>query len=118
MRGRSFTIIQGFLIFCCWAIAPLPDIQAQTALQVSPASVTLEGPEASQQILVRSSKPDADLTRSATYEVLNPKIAAVDAVGLVWPKAEGETVLVVRHDKQEAHIPVAVTRQLLTSHTG
>src|ERR1019366_8570205 len=76
---------------------------------VSPPAVVLASPEATQQVLVRSSKSPGDLTRLATYEVLDPKIATVDAAGLLQPKAEGRSVLVVRHGKEETRIPVEVS---------
>ena len=86
--------IRLFLVFV--VVSP-----AQAALQVSPPSILLDNPEATQQILVRSANSPADLTRLATYEIADPKIAAVDATGLVQPKAEGRTVLVIRHGQDQ-----------------
>src|ERR1700683_1314303 len=77
--------------------AQQPPPPAAAPLHVSPAIITLDNPEATQQILVRSPKSSADLTRLATYEVLDPKLASVDAAGMVQPKAEGRTAIVVRH---------------------
>ncbi len=107
MRGRMFTLIMFAL--GCWAGLFGSSAGAQTRLQVSPAQVSLDNPEATQQVLVRAPQSPADLTRSASYEVIDPKIASVDAVGVVQPKAEGKTILVVRHEKGEARIPVEVT---------
>jgi hypothetical protein len=109
MRGKSFAILQGLLVLGVWAFCSDQDGRAQTTLNLSPATITLDNPEATQQVLVRSSKSSTDLTRRATYETLDPKIAAVDAVGLVQPKADGCTVLVVRHGNEEARIPVEVS---------
>ena len=36
-------------------------------------------------------------------------IAAVDATGLIQPKGEGRTVLVIRHGQEQAQIPVEVS---------
>ncbi|MSQ95266.1 MAG: DUF1553 domain-containing protein [Gemmataceae bacterium] len=79
------------------------------ALQASPATVLLDNPEATQQVLIRLPNSAADLTRAATYQVLDPKIAVVDSTGLLQPKSEGKTVLVVRHGKGELRVPVEVT---------
>jgi hypothetical protein len=108
MRGKSFAFLQGLLVLGVWATFSNQDGRAQTTLHISPATVTLDSPEGTQQVLARSPKSSADLTRRAAYEILDPKIAAVDGAGLVQPKAEGRTVLVVRHEKEEARIPVEV----------
>jgi hypothetical protein len=102
MHRRPLTVCP-LLLLGLWAATP-----AHAALLVSPASVTLDNPEAVQQLLVRSPESPADLTRLATYEILDPKIAGVDATGLIQPKGEGRTVLVVRHGKEEMRIPVEV----------
>ena len=104
MRGGPFTLLRLLLLLGCWAATG----SAEAALRVSPAAVTLDNPEATQQVLVNSSESPADITRQARYEVVDPAIAAVDATGLVQPKAEGRTVLVVRHGQQEARVPVEV----------
>jgi len=109
MRGRVFAILQGLLVLGVWAILCCHDGRAQTTLHVSPATIALDDPESTQQVLARSSKSSTDLTRRAIYEILDPKIAAVDAVGLVQAKAEGRTVLVVRHENEEARVPVEVS---------
>src|SRR5207237_1149338 len=93
-----------------WAIFATRDGRAQEqTLHVSPAAIALDNPEATQQVLVRSAKLPTDLTRLASYEVLDPKVAAVDAYGLVQPKTEGRTVLVVRHGQELARISVDIS---------
>jgi hypothetical protein len=100
MRGGRLLL----LVLGCCALST----SAQAALRVSPATVTLDNPEATQQVLVTSSDSATDLTRQATYEIADPKIAAVDATGLLQPKAEGRTVLVVRHGQEQARVPIEV----------
>ena len=110
MHGRFFTILQGMLVIAFWGISS-GDVHARQpggALAVSPVSVVLDDPEASQQVLVAGADRSTDLTRLATYSILDPKIASVDPLGLVQPRAEGRTTLVVRHGKDEARIPVEV----------
>jgi hypothetical protein len=109
MRGKPFAILQGLLVLGVWGVLTNQDGCAQTTLQVSPATIILDNPEATQQVLARAAKSSADLTRLASYEILDPTIAAVDGAGLVQPKAEGRTVLVVRHEQMEARITVDVS---------
>lgn len=77
-------------------------------LRVSPAAVVLNGPESTQQLLVGSQPVGPDLTHRAKYAVANPAVARVTATGLVEPKAEGKTELVVTHDGGTARVPVEV----------
>ena len=81
------------------------------AVQVSPPSVTLDRPEATQQLLVSqvtAGQGNLDLTQKATYSVANPQIAAVDEEGLVRPLSEGQTEIVIRHEGVELKVPVQV----------
>lgn len=81
------------------------------AAEVSPATVALDRPEASQQLLIRQREGDrsVDFTRAATYEVAEPKIVRVDANGLVEPIAEGSTTITARVNNEALQIPVTVT---------
>lgn len=74
---------------------------------VSPATVKLDSPESTQQLLV--TLDHADRTRAATYEVTNPAIAFVDSTGLVAPKAEGKTEIVVKLGAHVLRVPLEVT---------
>ena len=80
----------------CLAAAPI----------VSPSSVKLENPEATQQLLVTLDA--SDRTRAATYEVANPAIALVDSTGLVSPRAEGKTEIVVKLGTDVLRVPLEV----------
>ncbi|HMF19667.1 MAG TPA: hypothetical protein VKE98_20850, partial [Gemmataceae bacterium] len=109
MGKKSFGIFQGLLVLGFWivlATRPGSSFQASAALQVSPAKIVLDNPESTQQILVRSGK---DVTRLATYQVVDAKIAVVDALGLIQPRSEGRTELVVRHGQGEVRVPIEVT---------
>src|SRR4051812_41485246 len=62
------------------------------ALEVRPAAVVLDSPESTQQLLTTQMGVRAlDRTRAAAYSVSDPRIAAVDAEGLVQPLSEGRT---------------------------
>ena len=75
--------------------------------RVTPPAVKLDSPEASQQLLVTHDA--ADGTRTAKYEVADPAIASVDANGMVTPKGEGKTEIVVKHGADAIRVPVEVT---------
>ena len=109
MRRRSFIRILGLFAIGISVAFPCQAAHAQTTLHASPPAISLDNPEATQQVLIRSAKSAVDLTRSASYEILDPKIAIVDSVGLVQPKGEGKTVLIVRHEKDEIRVPVEVS---------
>ncbi len=79
---------------------------------VTPPAVKLDSPEATQQILVTATGPDGkpvDRTRAAIYEIANPALAAVDATGLISPKAEGKTEVVVKLGADVMRVPLDVT---------
>src|SRR5262249_4607428 len=63
------------------------------AVRVSPGVVSLDRPEASQQLLITETLPDGrsrDATRTTTYQVSIPAVASVDSTGLVRPLADGK----------------------------
>ena len=78
-RGRGL-IRQFGLVLGLWAMVAMASL-AQGPLDVRPAIILLDNPEATQQLLVRSTDLSADLTRLATYEVLDPAIAVIRATG-------------------------------------
>ena len=80
---------------------------ASAAPVVSPAAVKLDSPESTQQLLV--TVDNIDRTRATTYEVANPAIAIVDSTGLVAPKAEGKTEIVVKLGTDVLRVPLEVT---------
>jgi len=81
------------------------------ALRVEPAQVFLNSPESTQQLLVTGGSQAApvDLTRTASYKVLDAGVAAVEATGLVLPKGEGRTDIIVSHNGEQARVSVEVT---------
>ena len=82
----------------------------QAELRVTPASIRIDRPEDSLQLLVTDVQGtvSSDLTRSVQYEVKPPVIVRVDADGLIHPLAEGTTQLVVRSGSTEATVSVTV----------
>ncbi len=78
-------------------------------LRVSPPAVRLDSPEGTQQLLVSAGAAGGqDVTHAATYQVADPKVAAVGADGRVRPVGEGKTVVLVRRGGAAARVPVEV----------
>jgi hypothetical protein len=82
---------------------------AQT-LAVLPPSVELTGPEARQQLLAEGTAGEhqEDWTRAAEWVSSDPKIAAVDAHGMVQPAGDGEARITARVKGQSATVTVRV----------
>jgi hypothetical protein len=66
---------------------------AAVALQVLPPAVELNGPEARHQLLAQG---EGDLTRAAQWSSSNPKIAKVDASGMVTPVSDGQAAITAK----------------------
>ena len=107
----NFCKPQGLWLFLAFALCGLLAGNAHAQLQVSPAVVLLEGPESTQQLLVglKIGASPTDVTRKATYSVVNPGIARVDNHGLVEPLSEGATQITISHGGQNASVSVQVT---------
>jgi hypothetical protein len=82
---------------------------AQTVL-ILPPSVELTGPEARQQLITEADLGDhqEDWTGSTEWTSSDPKIATVDAHGLVRPAGDGEARITARSKGQTASVMVRV----------
>ena len=82
-----------------------------TGIEAVPATVTLTGFRARQQLVVTGKLPTgetADLTSAAKYESKSPAVAAVDSNGLIVPRSAGTAEIVIRNGAQQAKVTVAV----------
>lgn len=102
--------------YCIFPAAALVLLSVATSaageLRVAPPIVRLKGPESSLQVLVAEVGPEgrlADQTSEASYRVERSSIATVDERGLLQPRGEGSTTLIVRVGEQQARVPVEVT---------
>jgi len=85
-------------------------------IAVAPTSVSLPAARSRQQLLVTGdvdsvdveSGAVADLTSAAEYRVVDDMIAIVSSDGIVTPRAQGATEIVVRHGSHEARVTVTV----------
>jgi hypothetical protein len=90
----------------------LPDgVHGETKLRAVPDSIVLDRPEASQQILVSRRDTDGrtiDVTRRASYRLRPAGIAAIDALGLIVPVADGDAILTIDETGRILDVPVMV----------
>ncbi len=82
-------------------------------LHVIPPKFELRGRDAIQQLSVDAMSvgggPSArDWTAKATFESADPNIAVVDADGLVHPRGDGSTTILVKSGATETRVPVTV----------
>lgn len=90
---------------------PLPlYAAAPAALQVSPASFTLQGKTSRQQLLVTAQLQGraVDRTRQAQFRTDTPGVVQVSAAGVVTPIADGTAIILATVDGREAKAAVQV----------
>ena len=100
--------ISSVCYIACLLILGASEVQAQ--ISVSPSSIILDRPEASQQVLVTESRSSwrHDRSRDVKYVVTDPAIARVDQNGMVYPVAEGRTQLEIQHGTEHLTVPVMI----------
>lgn len=95
------------------AVAPaLNSADKPGGLEVYPAAINLTTSADAQCVVVRARRADGvtlDLTGKAVYTVEDPAIAEVHA-GVLTPRADGQTTLIVEHRGQRTRVPVKVER--------
>jgi hypothetical protein len=88
----------------------LPDASIQH-LHVEPSNARLRGSDSRIQLLVtgrgRDDRP-IELTASSRFESRNPAVADVGVDGVVRPKADGETEILVNSGSQSAKVQIVV----------
>ncbi len=110
MIARSRRYLGLLVTVVAWAAPPSDALAA--AVEVSPAAVALDRPEAAQQLLVTASDDSGrrrDVTRDVSYRFSVEGIAKIDARGVLRPLAEGQTELVVRHGREQVRVPLTVS---------
>jgi hypothetical protein len=82
-------------------------------IEVQPSQVTLTGSEAAQQLLVLNVKSKeilGDVTRQAKFTSANPRVATVDANGLVKAVGDGETLITATQAGAKQNIKIIVEK--------
>jgi hypothetical protein len=110
MNVRTGSLLSLILISCLASrVHAAADVVAVT---VDPASIRLSGPLAGYSLLVDGKTADGqviDLTRDATFQSADAKVAAVGDGGMVRGVADGATTLTVRAAGRTLTVPVTVT---------
>jgi hypothetical protein len=89
--------------------APLPQPSEVQSLAVHPATVSLKGPDDSQQLIVTATLPGGrlqDLSGDITYRVGNSKIVRVTTSGRVIPLGNGTTEVTATYGKQSIKVAI------------
>lgn len=89
----------------------LPVLAGAAAFRAHPESVLLVDPEDSQQLVISASTPtgdNLDITRDVSYTASDPSIATIDRRGLVRPRAEGRTEIIIGYRDHELSVPLEV----------
>jgi len=78
---------------------------------ILPATVHLNGPEASQLLIVEATDGgfQKDLSRQTQWTSSNPHVVSVDAQGVVKPLSDGDAVITAKTNGMEASAAVKVT---------
>lgn len=96
-------------LLACVPILAAPVFAAQ--LNVLPTKVHLNGPEASQLLILEQTDGafQKDLSRETQWSSSNPQVASVDANGVVKPLSDGDAVITGKAGGMEASAGVKVT---------
>lgn len=92
--------------------APAVGAPAPERLAALPASVTLTGPGATQQLVIeaaRDGRMTGDRTARARFRSSNPAVAAVEPGGMVRALGDGAAVVVAAVEGREVRVPVRVS---------
>ncbi len=104
-----------FHLFCIGVVAlagpPASEAARPTAIDITPSSITLNGPRSTQQLLVTGRYADSathDLTRTVEWSIDASSIATVANSGLVSPRQNGTARLKATIAGLEANVVVTV----------
>lgn len=103
----------GVVLLTAFGVLTLSVIAAE--VRVSPTSVVLDRPEASQQLVVTelldAKSPPKDLTQAATYSVQPEGVVRIGTDGLVQPLNDGAAQIVIKTASGELKVAVTVSGQ-------
>ncbi len=93
---------------CVFAVPAI--LCAADSLAILPRAVTLDGPEARQQLLAEATLGDhqEDLTAAVTWTTSDPAILTVEAGGRLHPMADGRATVTAAQSGMTATVEVAV----------
>jgi hypothetical protein len=94
-----------------WAAIDDPDgttSPAPISLRAIPASATLIGPDAVQQLAIEGVEDGRDRTSAARFSVEDESVASVDESGMISAQADGRTTVVIEVEGNQIEVPVEV----------
>lgn len=108
---RSLACIVFSGLIWCLNLSRANLIAADSILSVSPQTIVIDRPEASEQVIVTEQlgTRSYDRTREVQYNVADPGIISIRSDGLIHPLSEGSTELSISLGTHELIIPVKVS---------
>jgi len=88
------------------------EIRAGATIRTIPPKVTLKGPEAVQQLAIEVVQGEGiavDVTSQAAFTSADPKVASVDASGVIVAAGDGSTMIQVRTGEVTSEVAVTVS---------
>jgi hypothetical protein len=101
------------LLLCAVLACAVPGAAAGAELKVLPSNLPLDGPGASQRLLIvveEGKQLVGDRTGQAKFASSNPAIASVSDNGIVQAVGDGEATIAATHDGKQATAKVKVTK--------
>lgn len=112
MRSNSvFIAVLGLAFIASHRAVADADPGKPVSLAIHPQSIRLTSARDIQQIIVTGLQPDGserDLTSSAAFRVEAPEVAVIGSNGLVEPRKNGRTTLLVQAGALTARVPIVV----------
>ncbi|WP_373652948.1 DUF1549 and DUF1553 domain-containing protein [Schlesneria sp. DSM 10557] len=107
--STSFVVTAGIFILFSQQTRNL--VATERTISISPPAVVLDRPESSEQILITEwvGTRQFDRTREVQYSVADPAIIDIRADGLVHPRGEGTTQLIITRGADRLTVPVTVS---------
>ncbi|HQX52762.1 MAG TPA: DUF1549 and DUF1553 domain-containing protein [Planctomycetaceae bacterium] len=108
----SFRISRNFFALILVSLVAQADADDQRNVRVLPEQISLNSPEATDQLLVFERMEDGrerDVTRETTYSVQSPGVVEISATGRITPLQDGHVELLVKVAGDEIHVPVTTS---------
>ncbi|WP_406695329.1 DUF1549 domain-containing protein [Singulisphaera sp. Ch08] len=111
-RAARIFVLWGLCTTAAWADRPTTEGAEPDPLRVVPPRVVLRGPDSVQQLAVEMIAADSaarDASSQAKFVSSDPKVAEIDASGMISAKGDGAATITVRSGERTVEVPVTVT---------
>ncbi|SIO59414.1 Ig-like domain (group 2) [Singulisphaera sp. GP187] len=112
LQATRVLLLWGFCATAAWADQPPQAGSVADSLRVVPPRVVLRGPDSVQQLAVEVIASDSaarDESAQAKFGSSDPKVAEIDASGMISAKGDGAATITVRWGERTVDVPVTVT---------